>query len=164
MQRGTHTYHVGISSTGLNAVWKQGSVKPSSYQYSNSFEAYDQQSKGTIPYAVTYSKDKSKEDCFIKQINASKHEANYHNTDFMFWAYPSQVHGSIEISLRSKIDVPVSATAKPSSGYESGNSKSKEETSTSSFWAPNFENNFGNYKFNYSHLYYTVFIPLQLYY
>ena len=145
MQRGTHTYHVGVSTTGLNAVWRQGSVKPSVYQYSNSFEAYDQQKKGTIPYAVTYSKDKSKEDCFIKQINASKHEANYHNTDFIFWAYPSQVHGSIEISLRSKIDVPVKSAIEPSFSIGSGNSNSRESLSIASFWAPNFENNFGNY-------------------
>ena len=145
MQRGTHAYHVGVSSKGLNAVWRQGSEKPSSYQYSNSFEAYDQEMKGTIPYAVTYSNDKSNEDCLIKQINSSKHEKNYRDMDFIFWAYPNQVHGSIEISLLSKIDVPVDSANKPPLGFGSGNSNSRESTTIVSFWAPNFENNFGNY-------------------
>ena len=135
MKEGTHKYHVGISSEGMNAVWRQGTPKPESYQYSFSFMAYESQEKGTIPFAVTMITNGSNEDCFIDQISL---ENDNTQPDFIFWAYPKKVYASQSISLTSKLkDTELSEYHY----YYRILSKSI------GFWSPTLKNDFGNFDF-----------------
>ena len=133
MKKGTHAYHVGVSAAGMNAVWRQGTAKPESYQYSFSFMAYERQEKGTIPFAVTYSKNVSNEGCFIDEM--MNENANF-QPDFIFWAYPDQMYKSKLISLTSKLRY-----------FESFERQYYDGISSKSigFWSPSMEKGLGNF-------------------
>ena len=133
MKEGTNKYHVGVSSKGMNAVWRQGTAKPDSYQYSFSFMAYERQEQGTIPFAVTMSGNGSNVDCFIDELTLKNNNAQ---PDFIFWVYPEKVYASKRIILTSKLKDTESSEYQY---YYGVTSKSID------FWSPTLKNDFGNF-------------------
>ena len=146
MKKGTRKYHVGVSPTGMNAVWRQGSQRPGSYQYFFSFRAYDMSEKGTVPFSVTYAKNDSSEDCFIVKLNSENEQIQ---SDFVFWVYPKQVYGSQPISLISKLNNSDSSVP----------SNKRKYSSMTSFWAPRLGNHFGNCDLLTVNCNFTIKIP-----
>ena len=133
MKEGTNKYHVGVSSKGMNAVWRQGTAKPDSYQYSFSFMAYERQEQGTIPFAVTMSGNGSNVDCFIDELTLKNNNAQ---PDFIFWVYPEKVYASKLISVTSKLKSTESFEYQYYSGIRS---------KSMGFWTSSFEKDYGNF-------------------
>ena len=121
LKRGTHRFHVGMSSAGYHTVWRQRDKKPGDYTYMFSFWAFDTLQKGTKPYAIKCDIDGINDGCNITAVYSENEQDDY---AFYFYVYPEKVFGAQEILLTSKFN----------------------DTSNTilSFWAPKFGKRFGN--------------------
>ena len=101
IKRGTHRFHVGISSAGYHKVWRQWDKQPVNSSYEFSFWAFDRLKEGTIPYAFTCYNDDLNNDCAIIKLHSENKNKHYM---FRFYAYNKEFPWSQEIPLKSKTD------------------------------------------------------------